>query len=59
MIIEKQSELLDQSLRGNITAPNFKLNPSLLKKLKDINVTDDVASFIPWFEKSEKILAKV
>jgi hypothetical protein len=46
-------------LRGKITAPNFKLNENLVKKLKDVNVTNEVDSFIPWFERSEKILLKV
>jgi len=30
-----------------------------LKKLREVNLTDDVASFVPWFERSEKILTKV
>lgn len=55
MIIEKQSELLDQGL----SSQNSFLSERFIKKLSNVKLTNEIASFLPWFEKSELILAKV
>lgn len=59
ILITKQSELLDQAIKNKITAPNFKISDIIMKKLLEIKVTDDIASYVPWFEQTEKVLVKV